>query len=560
MENLNDIICAPATLPGTGAISIVRVSGPDTFKIIDSQVSFLHGCASQAKGYTLKRGRFGELDDILVAIFRSPASYTGEDSAELYCHASAYIVQHILDALCRAGCRLAEAGEFSRRAFLSGKMDLAQAEAVADVIASQTEAQHRIAMNQLKGGYSAELGRVREQLVELSALVELELDFSEEDVEFADRERLRGLLEGAAAKCEALAGSFRVGNAIRSGVPIAIVGEPNSGKSTLLNALLGDERAIVSEFAGTTRDTVEECAVIGGMLFRFIDTAGIRESDDPVEKMGIGRSIEKLRSAEIVLVVSEARSSSGMAGSEYDGGGEECVGSGEAGAAGRVPGSEYDGDGEECVGSGEAGAAEGVPGSEYDGGGEEGVGSGEAGAAGGVPGSEYDGDGEEMTDAWWMDLNEQEKRLLEITDCQRQKVILLRNKCDLLRGKTGYNKNVSIDNTFVLPINHKDITVNILEISAKQGTGLDHLRQMLANWAGQDRNNEILVTNARHADALRRSSEALRRSISALDNNLSAELLAEDLRAAISHISEITGEITTDEILGEIFGRFCIGK
>lgn len=512
MENLNDTICAPATLPGTGAISIVRVSGPDTFKIIDSQVSFLHGCASQAKGYTLKRGRFGELDDILVAIFRSPASYTGEDSAELYCHASAYIVQHILDALCRAGCRLAEAGEFSRRAFLSGKMDLAQAEAVADVIASQTEAQHRIAMNQLKGGYSAELGKVREQLVELSALVELELDFSEEDVEFADRERLRGLLEGAAAKCEALAGSFRVGNAIRSGVPIAIVGEPNSGKSTLLNALLGDERAIVSEFAGTTRDTVEECAVIGGMLFRFIDTAGIRESDDPVEKMGIGRSIEKLRSAEIVLVVSEARSSSGMAGSEYDGGGEE------------------------------------------------GVGSGEAGAAGGVPGSEYDGDGEEMTDAWWMDLNEQEKRLLEITDCQRQKVILLRNKCDLLRGKTGYNKNVSIDNTFVLPINHKDITVNILEISAKQGTGLDHLRQMLANWAGQDRNNEILVTNARHADALRRSAEALRRSISALDNNLSAELLAEDLRAAISHISEITGEITTDEILGEIFGRFCIGK
>ena len=536
MENLNDTICAPATLPGTGAISIVRVSGPDTFKIIDSQVSFLHGCASQAKGYTLKRGRFGELDDILVAIFRSPASYTGEDSAELYCHASAYIVQHILDALCRAGCRLAEAGEFSRRAFLSGKMDLAQAEAVADVIASQTEAQHRIAMNQLKGGYSAELGKVREQLVELSALVELELDFSEEDVEFADRERLRGLLEGAAAKCEALAGSFRVGNAIRSGVPIAIVGEPNSGKSTLLNALLGDERAIVSEFAGTTRDTVEECAVIGGMLFRFIDTAGIRESDDPVEKMGIGRSIEKLRSAEIVLVVSEARSSSGMAGSEYDGGGEEGVGSGEAGASGGVPGSEYDGDG------------------------EEGVGSGEAGAAGRVPGSEYDGDGEEMTDAWWMDLNEQEKRLLEITDCQRQKVILLRNKCDLLRGKTGYNKNVSIDNTFVLPINHKDITVNILEISAKQGTGLDHLRQMLANWAGQDRNNEILVTNARHADALRRSSEALRRSISALDNNLSAELLAEDLRAAISHISEITGEITTDEILGEIFGRFCVGK
>ena len=536
MENLNDTICAPATLPGTGAISIVRVSGPDTFKIIDSQVSFLHGCASQAKGYTLKRGRFGELDDILVAIFRSPASYTGEDSAELYCHASAYIVQHILDALCRAGCRLAEAGEFSRRAFLSGKMDLAQAEAVADVIASQTEAQHRIAMNQLKGGYSAELGKVREQLVELSALVELELDFSEEDVEFADRERLRGLLEGAAAKCEALAGSFRVGNAIRSGVPIAIVGEPNSGKSTLLNALLGDERAIVSEFAGTTRDTVEECAVIGGMLFRFIDTAGIRESDDPVEKMGIGRSIEKLRSAEIVLVVSEARSSSGMAGSEYDGGGEEGVGSGETGAAGRVPGSEYDGGGEECVGSGEAGAS------------------------GGVPGSEYDGDGEEMTDAWWMDLNEQEKRLLEITDCQRQKVILLRNKCDLLRGKTGYNKNVSIDNTFVLPINHKDITVNILEISAKQGTGLDHLRQMLANWAGQDRNNEILVTNARHADALRRSAEALRRSISALDNNLSAELLAEDLRAAISHISEITGEITTDEILGEIFGRFCVGK
>ena len=540
MENLNDTICAPATLPGTGAISIVRVSGPDTFKIIDSQVSFLHGCASQAKGYTLKRGRFGELDDILVAIFRSPASYTGEDSAELYCHASAYIVQHMLDALCRAGCRLAEAGEFSRRAFLSGKMDLAQAEAVADVIASQTEAQHRIAMNQLKGGYSAELGKVREQLVELSALVELELDFSEEDVEFADRERLRGLLEGAAAKCEALAGSFRVGNAIRSGVPIAIVGEPNSGKSTLLNALLGDERAIVSEYAGTTRDTVEECAVIGGMLFRFIDTAGIRDSEDPVERMGIGRSIEKLRSAEIVLVVSEARSSSGMAGSEYDGGREEGVGSGEAGAAGGVPCSGYDGGGAEGVGAG--------------------VGSGEAGAAGGVPCSGYDGGGEEATDAWWMNLNEQEKRLLEMTDCQRQKVILLRNKCDLLRGKTGRNKYVSIDNSFVLPINNKDITVNILEISAKQGSGLDQLREMLANWAGQDRNNEILVTNARHADALRRACSDLRLALNALATQLPTELLAEDLRSAISNLSAITGEITTDEVLGEIFGRFCIGK
>ena len=300
MLRMNDTICAPATSVGAGAISVVRISGPEAMAAVDRVVRFRNGDAASAPGYSVKFGSVEGLDEVLVAIFRAPHSYTGEDSAEISCHASPYIVSTLLDRLTEAGCRLAEPGEFTQRAFLNGKMDLAQAEAVADVIASATSAQHRVAMNQLRGGYSAELRGLRKQLLELTALMELELDFSEEDVEFADRSRLRELLDTACSHCRQLADSFRLGNAIRNGVPVAIVGAPNSGKSTLLNALLRDDRAIVSDVPGTTRDTVEETCVIDGVLFRFIDTAGIRASSDEVERLGIERTFRKISEAEIV--------------------------------------------------------------------------------------------------------------------------------------------------------------------------------------------------------------------------------------------------------------------
>ena len=314
MKNLySDTIVAPATTPGTGAISIVRVSGPETFRIVDAVVSLKSGTISEKDGYTIHFGNVYTvipsevegspelLDTVLVSVFRAPHSYTGEDSAEISTHASAYIVQELVSLLLKAGARFAEPGEFTRRAFLNGKMDLAQAEAVADVIASNTSASHRVAMNQLKGGFSAELASLREQLLEMASLLELEPDFSEEDVEFADRKQLEALLDTTLEHVERLASSFRQGNMIRNGVPVAIVGAANAGKSTLLNALVGEDRALVSDIAGTTRDTIEEVLNIDGILFRFIDTAGIRESADTVEKMGIDRTFRKLSEAEIVL-------------------------------------------------------------------------------------------------------------------------------------------------------------------------------------------------------------------------------------------------------------------
>ena len=468
LSPLSDTICAPASSVGGGAVSIIRISGTQCFPTLDSLLEFTHGNAASSPGYRLKRAQFADVDDVLVGIFRAPHSYTGEDAAEIYCHASPYIVSRILELLCSKGCRMAEPGEFTRRAFLNGKMDLAQAEAVADVIAAQSEAQLRVAGTQLRGGYSSELRQIRASLVELSALMELELDFSEEEVEFADRARLREQLDSATQRCRSLCNSFRAGNAIRNGVPVAIAGAPNSGKSTLLNALLHDDRAIVSPIPGTTRDTIEEGCVLGGILMRFIDTAGLRESDDCIERMGIERSRAKIREAFVVLGVLDAA----------------------------------------------------------------------------------------------LDPNELLAQACELASClssEDQKLVLLLNKLDIADNPHA-NKNVMRANIFVSLLADKGIDANVLEISAKTGLGIDKLLDTLASSCSPDSGSDLLVTNARHAEALRASAEALDKVASGLELQLPTDLLAEDLRDAISHLGTITGEISTDEVLGEIFGRFCIGK
>lgn len=455
-----ETICAPATSVGTGAVSMIRVSGPEALAVASRVVRLRSGSVAEAKGYSLhfgeavsSAGRF--IDDVMVGVFRAPHSYTGEDSVEISCHASEYIVRSIVASLCDAGVRTALPGEFTRRAYLNGKMDLAQAEAVADIIAAESEAQHSLACSQLNGAFSAELRDLRNRLVELSALMELELDFSEEDVEFADRGRLSELLDNAIGHIGELVASFRDGNAIRYGVPVAIVGAPNSGKSTLLNALLGDERAIVSDIPGTTRDTVEEVITLGGVKFRFIDTAGLRQTSDVIEKIGVERSLEAVRKARVVI---------------------EVV------------------DGLEPMRSRDNGSA----------------------------------DVRTMLD-------------------DGQKLIVVWNKADLMPCRC--------------------LVDDALLISAKTGEGLDELRGRIAA-SYKVGVNHTMVSNARHYEALKRALAALedvraglRRSDSGSVTPLPTELLCEHLRTAISELNSIFGEkIGTEEVLGEIFGRFCIGK
>ena len=316
--NKQDTICAPATVPGTGAISVIRLSGPDALSIADKVVTCNRTPLSSTDGYRIRYGTVldndGEtVDNVLVSVFRAPHSYTGEDSAEISCHASGYIVQTIIGLLLDAGARSAGPGEFTRRAFVNGKMDLAQAEAVADVIAAQDKAAHRVAMNQLKGGYSKELGKLRAKLLKMTSLLELELDFSEEDVEFASRSEMSLLVNDVLHHVSTLASSFKRGNAVKNGLPVAIIGPANSGKSTLLNAIIGEDRAIVSDIAGTTRDTIEEVINVGGVSLRFIDTAGIRDTEETVEKIGIGRSLKKMQEASIILgILDPARGFSSM--------------------------------------------------------------------------------------------------------------------------------------------------------------------------------------------------------------------------------------------------------
>ncbi|MCB9168368.1 MAG: tRNA uridine-5-carboxymethylaminomethyl(34) synthesis GTPase MnmE [Flavobacteriales bacterium] len=452
MGPLDDTICALSTPPGTGAIAIVRVSGPEAFAMVHALGGPDLNAVRDRKAELVKLAdEEGPIDEAVITLYKGPRSYTGQDVAEIAVHGSPYIQQRLLGALTDHGARLARPGEFTMRAFLDRKLDLSQAEAVADLIASSGRAAHKLAMQQLRGGYSKRIEELRQRLVDLCALVELELDFSEEDVEFAKRDDLLALLDTLLHTCTELIASFRYGNAIKQGVPVAILGAPNSGKSTLLNALLEEDRAIVSDIPGTTRDTVEDTISLNGVLFRFIDTAGLRDTSDTIEQLGIDRSYKKAGEAQVVLLLGDATTLS-------------------------------------------------------------------AGA--------------------------------------------LRTQADLLRQRIGAGA------TIVPVLNKVDLPDaspggdDPLRISARNGTGLNALKDMLldhVNTLPHDQ-SDIVVTNARHVAALKQAVSGLEDARAGVLNGISGELLAIDLRRAQHHLGEITGRITSDDILGSIFGRFCIGK
>lgn len=467
MDHFENTIAAPSTAPG-GAVAVIRVSGPEALDCADH---IFRGKTSlaQAKGYSLHFGSIREadgslIDEVLVSVFRAPHSYTGENAVEIACHGSGYIVSRILARLLENGVKMAAPGEFTQRAFLHGKMDLSQAEAVADLIAAQTAAAHRIALKQLKGGFSEELAGMRSALLHLASLLELELDFSDEEVEFADRTQLRELVEKVLAHCRKLIESFRLGNAIKNGVPVAIVGNTNSGKSTLLNALLGENRAIVSDIAGTTRDTIEETCNLDGVLFRFIDTAGLRESSDTIERIGIERAYEKLAAAQLVLATLDLGAPlPDLLASARD-------------IAGRV------------------------------------------------------------------------------TD--EQQLVFLLNKADKVRTDAARAAQEAL--TPLLNAPGRQVFV----ISAKSGAGLEELRHALAaSWQNLDTASETtLVTNTRHLEALQCAAAALDRVRDGLCSSLPSDLVAQDLRECLYHLGSIVGEVSNNEILGNIFEHFCIGK
>ena len=566
-------ICAPATIPGTGAISIIRVSGKESLAIADKVIDTKGAPIAETEGYRLRYGTVFEadgsvLDNVIVSVFRAPHSYTGENSVEISCHASRFIVNKILELLVNAGARIAAPGEFTRRAFVNGKMDLAQAEAVADVIASQSAASHRVAMNQLKGGFSSELKVLREKLLTMTSLLELELDFSEEDVEFASRKELGQLVDDSLTHIRRLTASFSRGNAIKNGVPVAIVGATNTGKSTLLNALLGEERAIVSDIAGTTRDTIEETLNIDGILFRFIDTAGIRETDETIEKIGIDRTFKKLGEAAVVLGMTDLSRGEAAVLEDADFilskvnemGGVKNVGT-------ENEGSETGGD-SPAETSG-ASLAETGRTAQAETGGASLAGTDGASLAetGGAPPAETGGTSQHGHGAG-----------------QERKVIILVNKCDVAgdfyedengvgcgssndlgeeMAVSGGNKNVNQDNNIVSHIENKYDNCKVIPISAKTGKGLSTLTKTLGEIGSEitGSTDETLVTNVRHYEALVRASMALGRVRDGLKvATLPPDLIAQDLREALYHLGEIVGEITTDETLGNIFRNFCIGK
>ncbi|TSA39245.1 MAG: tRNA uridine-5-carboxymethylaminomethyl(34) synthesis GTPase MnmE [Porphyromonadaceae bacterium] len=465
---MNDTIAAISTPSGQGAIAIVRLSGPDSFKIIQSlfQVSgsrkpfSITGTKGLHHGW-IKSGK-QLIDEVLISHFKSPKTYTGEDLIEISCHGSTYIQQEILKLLINEGARMAKPGEFTERAFLNGKMDLTQAEAVADLIASSGAAAHRLAIDQIRGGFSSELALIRTHLLNFVTLIELELDFAEEDVEFADRTRLKNLVNTIIEKISGLVASFELGNAIKSGVPVAIAGETNVGKSTLLNALLKEDKAIVSEIAGTTRDSIEDCIHLGGIEFRFIDTAGIRETTDQIETIGIDRSYRQIEKARIILLVTDATAAL------------------------------------------------------------------------------------ESSIRWIHEI------ITRIRDDQH--LVVLVNKSDIDGAKaSAFQKSV----TEVI-----GYELSVIMISAKTGDGLKELEEELlhlVNFKSLEDSN-VVVTNARHYEALTKAQTALFRTLSGLNMGTSGDFLSQDIREAMHYLGEITGQISTEEILGNIFQHFCIGK
>ncbi|AYN68391.1 tRNA uridine-5-carboxymethylaminomethyl(34) synthesis GTPase MnmE [Euzebyella marina] len=467
----DDTIIALATPSGAGAIAVIRVSGKNAVKITAPlfQSSFGKNLMEQPS-HTIRLGHIVEdgkiLDEVLVSVFKAPHSYTGENVVEISCHGSNYIQQQIIQLFLRNGCRTAQPGEFTLRAFLNGKMDLSQAEAVADLIASDNAASHEIAIQQMRGGFSNEIAELRTELLNFASLIELELDFSEEDVEFADRTQFKNLLARIREVLKRLIASFAMGNVIKNGIPIAIVGEPNVGKSTLLNALLNEERALVSDIAGTTRDTVEDEIAIGGIGFRFIDTAGIRETEDVVEGMGIQRTFEKIEKSQVTLFLIDSLQI--LTSSERQ---ESLIGS-----------------------------------------------------------------------------------LKKIKmDHPQKPIVVVANKKDQLSEEQNDAITQMLDQI-------DGITFQIL--SAKTKVGVEELKDTLLSFVntGALRNNETIVTNSRHYDSLIKALEEIEKIQLGMDQGLSSDLLAIDVREALYHLGEITGQVTNDELLGNIFANFCIGK
>jgi tRNA modification GTPase len=464
----NDTIVALASPSGAGAIAVIRVSGSDAIALSNSIFNSVSGKdITKQKTHTLHLGHIVDgikvIDQVLLSIFKGPNSYTGENTIEISCHGSTYIQQQIIQLLLRKGCRMANAGEFTLRSFLNGKMDLSQAEAVADLISSDNEASHQIAMQQMRGGFSNEIKELRQELLNFASLIELELDFAEEDVAFADRTQFRELLNRIEFVLKRLIDSFAVGNVIKNGIPVAIVGEPNVGKSTLLNALLNEERAIVSEIAGTTRDTIEDELVIGGIGFRFIDTAGIRETADVIESLGIRKTFEKIEQAQVVLYLSPLTPKGGTLNGE--------------------------------------------------------------------------------------NIKQVQVEIEKIKNQFPLKpLIIIGNKKDL------YSEDQVLNLKFQIP--------NILLISAKENIGVDELKNQLLSFVntGALRNNETIVTNTRHYDSLLKALDEIQKVNYGLQTNISSDLMAIDIREALYHFGMITGEVTNDELLGNIFANFCIGK
>ena len=459
----DDCIIALATASGSGAIAIIRISGEEAITICDSHFkSVSHKKLASQKTHTIHLGHIIKnekaLDEVLVSVFKNPKSYTGENVVEISCHGSSFIQQEIIQLFLRAGCRIASPGEFTLRAFLNGKLDLSQAEAVADLIASDNEASHQVAMQQMRGGFSNEIKALRDELLNFASLIELELDFAEEDVEFANRDQFKDLINRITKVLKHLIDSFAIGNVIKNGIPVAIVGEPNVGKSTLLNALLNEDKAIVSDIAGTTRDAIEDELNIGGIGFRFIDTAGIRDTKDVVESIGIKKTFEKIDQSQVVIYL-------------------------------------------------------------------------------------FDG------------FNSQDN--LEQVKIEIEKI---KNKNPLKPLLIIANKIDKLDDIQLAKLTTEIKNINLL--SAKTGFGVDSLKDKLLNFVntGALRNNETIITNSRHYDALLKALEEIQKVQQGMDSNLSGDLLAIDIRQALYHFGEITGEITNDDLLGNIFANFCIGK